>query len=102
MMVPPPWSIISGATALEQSQGPLRLTRIVRSQSASVVSSTGLAMWTPALLTRMSTRPSRSTVVRTSRSTSPVSETSAPMLTARPPAASMSRWTTAASSPSTR
>ena len=102
MMVPPRWAIIRGATAREHSQGPLRLTSIVRSQSSSVVSSTGLAMWMPALLTRTSTRPRRSTVVWTSRATSSLRETSAPTAMAVPPCAAMPVTTVAASSASTR
>src|SRR5712692_3237225 len=58
---------------------------MVRSQSSSLVSSTDFVNMTPALLTRMSTRPKRSTVARTSSLTSPDDDTSARTESASPP-----------------
>src|SRR5438445_1781551 len=70
---------------------------IVRSQSSSVVSSTGFVNITPALLTRMSTRPKRSSVARTSPLTSALEETSARTERASPPSCLIESTTACAS-----
>src|SRR5487761_293059 len=58
---------------------------IVRSHSSSVVSSTDLVNMTPALLTRMSTRPNLSRVARTRPLTSDDIDTSARIESPSPP-----------------
>src|SRR5207302_6432237 len=85
MILPVFCSSMMGTTSFEQRYAPLRLTSIVRSQSSSVVSMTDLDTITPALLTRMSTRPKASTVARTSLRTSADLETSPCTDNASPP-----------------
>ena len=58
-MAPPPCSRITGAAALVQRKGPVRLTASTRFQSSSEVSSSGANTATPALLTSASSRPKR-------------------------------------------
>lgn len=61
MMSPPrPWSIIILAAARETRNDPLATTSCWRSQSCSVVSSSGLEMDSPALFTTKSTPPKAS------------------------------------------
>src|SRR6202049_3731829 len=85
MILPDCCLSMKGATALAHRYAPLRLMSIVRSQSSSLVSSTDFVIMTPALLTRMSTRPKWSTVARTRSFTSADFETSARTESASPP-----------------
>jgi hypothetical protein len=61
MSPPRPCSIMTFAAALETRNEPLAITSCCRSQSFSVVSSSGLEMDSPALLTTRSTPPKAST-----------------------------------------
>src|SRR5215472_10723125 len=81
-MAPLRRGIISRATRCRQKNTPLPLTRMMRSQSASVRSMMSARRVTPALLTRMSIRPNVSTTRATILSMVARSPTSA--LTARP------------------
>jgi hypothetical protein len=77
------------AAACEQKKAPLTLTAMNRSKSAGVTVFQGVRQKTPALLTSRSSRPSRRTVSATSRRASAGLATSARMLTARAPSASI-------------
>lgn len=69
-------------------KSPLTLMSSVRSHSSSVMSSTGMKEKTPASLTKMSMRPSRSTVSRNARPIPPA----APVTSATFPLRSISSW----------
>ena len=60
MSPPMPWAIIARAASRETRNEPLAITSCWRSQSASVVSSNGLEMDSPALFTTRSTPPKAS------------------------------------------
>ena len=70
MTRPQPRAAMRGPKARAQSHGPLRLVSITASQSASVRSWIGPRMLMPALLIRMSTRPSALSTSAASLSTS--------------------------------
>ena len=57
MMRPPPWAIITAATARQPRNAPRRWTFIMRSQSATDISVIACGFWMPALLTNTSIRP---------------------------------------------
>ncbi len=61
MSPPMPWSIIARAASRATRNEPLAITSCWRSQSLSVVSSSGLEIDSPALLTTRSTPPNAST-----------------------------------------
>ena len=61
MSPPSPWAIITRAASRETRNEPLAITSCCRSQSATVVSSSGLDSDSPALLTTRSTPPKAST-----------------------------------------
>ena len=86
-MRPHPRSRIFGPTARAHSHGPFRLVSITMSQSASVSSSIGPRLLTPALFTRMSIGPSSASTSDTSRVTCSASITSAANPRARRPVA---------------
>src|SRR5437762_6746089 len=69
-MTPPPHFRNSGNTALDIRNGPFTLTVITRSHSSSLIPSTVDTCSVPALFTSTFTRPNRSTVPFTARSTS--------------------------------
>ena len=75
-MAPPPLSRITGTAAWVQRNGPVRLTASVRAQSSGVVSSSGLKIAMPALLTSASSRSKRAATDATARATPDWSETS--------------------------
>ncbi len=78
MSPPMPCAIIAPAAARETRNEPLAITSCCRSQSATVVSSSGLEIDRPALLTTRSTPPKASTAASNARCTASSSETSAP------------------------
>ena len=76
---PPPRSIMCRATARVQRNVPRTFTRCTSSNASSVSSTSGTRSGPgrdPALFTRMSIRPKRSSVSRTIRSTDAPSDTS--------------------------
>ena len=77
MIRPPPTLRISGMDARIRRTAPQTLSSKSSSQSSSLTSSNPLAMDVPALLTRISTRPYRSTAVLTTRAAVALSVTSA-------------------------
>ena len=83
-MSPPsrPAAIITLAAALETRNEPLAITSCCRSQSSTVVSSSGLEIDSPALLTTRSTPPNASAAASTAAATASSSDTSAPTATA--------------------
>lgn len=83
MSPPLSWSIMAFAAARATRNEPLAMTSCCRSQSRSVVSSSGFEMDSPALLTTKSIPPKASTVASTAACTASASVTSA--VTARPP-----------------
>ena len=64
---PDPRSSIPGSAVVVSQTGPKKLTRIIRSISSAGMRAAFRWLEMPALLTRMSTRPKRSSVVNTSR-----------------------------------
>ena len=77
MSPPIPCSIIAPAAARETRKEPLAITSCCRSQSASVVSSSGLEIDRPALLTTRSTPPKASAAASMAFRTAAGSVTSA-------------------------
>src|SRR4051794_39740759 len=75
-IAPPPCSRISGAAALVQRNGPVRLTASTLLQSSSEVSSSGANTAIPALLTSASSRPNRVPTFAIASVTALASETS--------------------------
>ncbi len=65
MMLPPPRSRMCGSAAWARNNGARRLTAIMRSHSSSRISETVRSNMIPALLTRMSIPPNRSTACST-------------------------------------
>ena len=65
MSPPRPWSMSTFAAARETRNEPLAITSCWRSQSASVVSSSGFDSESPALLTTRSRPPKASTAAST-------------------------------------
>src|SRR5215475_11775827 len=99
-MLPLRRGIISRATRCRQKKTPLALTRMMRSQSASVRSMMWARRVTPALFTRMSTRSKVATARSTIRSMAPRSPTSASrarLLGPAAPTASAAAWASAPS-----
>src|SRR5574341_181857 len=86
MILPFPRLSISAAANLAQKKAPLRLVSRMSSHSASVVVVTSERRKMPALFTRTSTRPNRSTVARTRASASGTRRTSPATARASPPA----------------
>ena len=96
---PQPASIMWGTTAWQQWNVPVRLTSILSFQCSRVMSRNGMKLSRPALLTRMSGAPSRSTTSTTASSIRRRSVTSTFRPMARPPPASIPRAAVAAASP---
>ena len=69
-MAPDRWATIPGRTSRQSRTAPSRLTFTTAWKSSTVTSVSVASRWTPALLTRMSTRPCSSRTVRTTRRTS--------------------------------
>src|SRR6266852_3997585 len=69
-IAPPPHFRNSGSTARDTRNGPFTFTVITRSHSSSLIPSTVDTCSVPALFTRTFSRPNRSTVPFTARSTS--------------------------------
>ena len=92
MMRPPPTLRISGMHFRISRMAPQTFSSKSDSQSSSDTSSKGLAMETPALLTRMSTRPNWSSAVPTTRSGVSRSMTSAERGTTTPSVAVRMSW----------
>src|SRR4026209_349004 len=77
MMSPPrSWAIIAFAASRETRNEPLAITSCCRSQSCTVVSSSGLDSDNPALLTTRSTPPKASTPAASACSTAASADTS--------------------------
>src|SRR5258708_6949719 len=94
MMLPP--APICRAAALEATKIARRFTATMRSKSARAYSSNKPVTTIPALLTRMSRRPNRTTATSIAVSSWPASSPSAQMATARPPAVATAVSTSAA------
>src|SRR5438552_3958227 len=96
--------IMSFVAARVMRNAPRRLTSMTRSQSSSFMRTRRPSRMTPALLTRMSTRPNRCLAASTNRSASSRITASATTPRTAPPRASSSlaeRWSRAASRPET-
>jgi len=65
MILPLPFLIIEGMTAFETMNGPLRSMSITWRNSAAVISTIGMRLMMPALLTRMSTMPTSFSICAT-------------------------------------
>src|SRR5262245_14672736 len=87
------WAFIRMKAAFTAKNVPFRLTAWTWSQSASVMTSMRVDGKMPALLTRMSSRPKRSTAFWVSASASDHRETSARQKSASPPARRISSTT---------
>src|SRR3954468_21329995 len=87
MSPPRPCSIMIRAASRETRKLPFAMTSCCRSQSCSVVSSSGLEIDSPALLTTRSTPPKARTADRNASATASASDTSAatPRAQPRPP-----------------
>ena len=87
MSPPRPCSIMIRAASRETRKLPFAITSCCRSQSCSVVSSSGLEIDRPALLTTRSTPPKASAAARNAAATASPSVTSAatPIATSEPP-----------------
>src|SRR3954452_11362916 len=96
-MTPPPWSTISGMTALAHRYTPFRLVAISASQASSSISTTEPRAPYPALLTRISIRPWRAAAAATPAVTSAARETSITTAVARSPISRATRSTAAPS-----
>src|SRR3546814_566991 len=79
-----------------QCTAPIRWTSTTKRKSSSVIFAKLLSRSTPALLTRISTRPHLATACATIASTAAMSVTDAPLAIASPPAASISATTACA------
>src|SRR5438128_253674 len=90
MTFPPPALFIAGYAAREHRKAEVRLVSRTRRHSSRVRSWTGFRMLVPALLTRMSRRPSRSMVAFVIASTDASLVTSTSMAIAVPPRRSIS------------
>src|SRR2546425_1248404 len=90
MTFPPPALFIAGYAAREHRKAEVRLVSRTRRHSSRVRSWTGFRMLVPALLTRMSRRPSRSMVAFVIASTDASLVTSTSMAIAVPPCRSIS------------
>jgi len=77
-------------SALVKLNAPLRLVLITVSHSSSLMRMSRLSRVTPALFTRMSTRPASSRIFPAAASTAAVSDTSTATAQARRPSASTS------------
>jgi hypothetical protein len=77
MMLPEPWRSMTRPKRWQQRKVPVRLISCTWRHCSSVNSSEGATMGMPALLTRTSTRPKRSSVASTNASTSSARATSA-------------------------
>ncbi len=64
---PPPWSTICRIARWVMWKKPARLTAVIAAKSSGVYSVNGLPMKMPALLTRLSIRPKRSSACPTTR-----------------------------------
>src|SRR3989442_944645 len=96
--------IMSFVAARVMRNAPRRLTSMTRSQSSSFMRTRRPSRMTPALLTRMSTRPNRCLAASTNRSASSRITASATTPRTAPPRASSSlaeRWSRSASRPET-
>src|SRR5256884_313659 len=80
-IAPPPHFRNSGSTARDVKNGPFTLTAITRSHSSSLIPSTVDTCSAPALFTSIFSRPNRSTVPVTARSTSLTRRTPVPRRT---------------------
>ena len=85
------WAIIAGRTCRVQANEPRTLTPMTRSKRFISVSASDRQCSAPALLTRKSTRPKRSSACFTIASTAASSRTSTGTASARRPSASISR-----------
>src|SRR5213592_3631184 len=105
MTRPPPFCrIMSFVAARVMRNAPRRLTSMTWSQSSSFMRTRRPSRMTPALLTRMSTRPNRCLAASTRRSASSRLAASAATPRTAPPCASSSfaeRWSRSASRPET-
>src|SRR4051794_38217810 len=81
---PPPASTIGGAVSRLRAKAAVRFTSSTSAKRSGVSDSTGSGVPTPALLTRTSMRPNRSSVTSTSRSLSASRTTSHPTARALP------------------
>ena len=93
MILPVPCSRNLGTTALEQRNAPIKLVPMTRSQSSSLISSTGLVGKIPALLTKISTLRNSFKDLSIIAWTDSSSETSVHMAKALPPETSISFFT---------
>jgi len=93
MMTPPRRCTMWGSTARHIRKTDLRSVPIMRSQSASVVSTKAFSWMMPALLTRMSMPPVKARASSSRRCTSLDWLTSAPIARATPPPAQISSTT---------
>src|SRR5690606_498653 len=91
MILPPPWSRMTGATAPAQIKLPVRFTFSTRCQSSMGSSCDGLIAWVPAALTRMSIRPCRERTSSTAAATSCGSATSATTVSVPGPSSAAAR-----------
>src|SRR5258708_3003542 len=85
-IAPPPHFRNSDSTARDTRTGPFKLTVIIRSHSSSLIASTVETCSVPALFTSTLSRPNRSTVPFTARSTSRTCVTSHSIANPAPPA----------------
>ncbi len=94
MSPPSSWAIITRAASRDTRNEPLAITSCCRSQSSTVVSSSGLDSDSPALLTTRSTPPKASTPAASAAATASSSETSTSTATATsgPPSSSATCW----------
>ena len=66
MILPPPFLIMEGMTALDTMKGAFRSTSMTWRKSLADISSMGMRLMMPALLTRMSMTPTSASTLDTS------------------------------------